>query len=104
MDNQMTEFMKNRWAVIGFDSYTAKDILEEIEQSCGKTISRKFIRSYEMRTEFTDGTVLRWIPAKKFLKRIKFGKMWCDKNIDREILKCVILPQYFGRYEEIIWV
>lgn len=30
--------------------------------------------------------------------------MWCDKNIDQEFLKCVILPYYSGKYEDIIWI
>lgn len=99
MDNRNS----HSWAVVGFDFYAAKDILEEIEQSCGKTIIRKFIGNYKMRTEFTDGTILRWFPEKRF-RGARCGKMWCDKNIDQEFLKCVILPYYIGKYEDIIWI
>ena len=60
MDNRNS----HSWAVVGFDFYAAKDILEEIEQSCSKTIIRKFIGNYKMRIEFTDGTILRWFPEK----------------------------------------
>lgn len=104
MDNQMTELMKTHWFIIGFDFYRARDILEEIEQSCGKTISRKFTSKNELRTEFTDGTVLRWFSEKSSQRGFRFSKMWCDKNIDQEFLKCIVLPQYFGRHEEIVWV
>lgn len=56
-----------------------------------------------MRTEFTDGTILRWFPEKR-CKGARCGKMCCDKNIDQEFLKCVILPYYSGKYEDIIWI
>lgn len=104
MENKMLECSKKRWAVITANYDKAKNIIEDIEKSCGKTKSKKILGNHKMITEFTDGTVLRWVPAKDFQKGFRCEKMWCDKNIDQEILNCVILPFYLGRYEDIIWV
>ena len=94
----------NRWAVVGFDYDTAKQLIASIEESSGKEMLRKMRTKNEMRTEFTDGTLLKWVKASESSRGQKFGKMWCDKNINEDIFKCVIMPMYFGKREDIIWI
>lgn len=98
------EFVKNRWAVVGFDYDTAKQLIASIEESSDKEILRRIQTKHEIRTEFTDGTLLRWVRTSGNARGQKFGKMWCDKNINKDILRCVIMPMYFGKREDIIWV
>ena len=98
------ELAKNRWAVVGFDYDTARQIMTGIEESSGKEVSRRIQTKHEIRTEFTDGTLLRWVNASFSSKGQKIGKMWCDKNISEDVLKYVILPMYFGKREDIIWL
>lgn len=101
----INEIAKNRWAVVGFDYNTAKQIIDDIEESSGKDVLRRIRTKHEICTEFTDGTLLKWVNASSFSSRgQKFGKMWCDKNIDEDILKCTIMPMYFGKKEDIIWL
>ncbi len=100
----INEFLKNRWAVVGFDYDTAKQLIANIEISSEKEILRRIQSRNELRTEFSDGTLLRWVGASDSAKGHKFGKMWCDKHINEDILKCRILPMYFGKKEDIIWV
>ena len=98
------EVAKNRWAVVGFDYDTAKQLITIIEVFSDKEILRKKQTRYEMYTEFTDGTLLRWVKASDSCRGQKFGKMWCDKNINEDILRCRIMPMYFGKREDIVWV
>ena len=98
------EFAKNRWAVVGFDYDTARQIIASIEESSGKEILRRKQTKLDLFTEFADGTLLRWVRASDSSGGQKIGKMWCDKNVDENILRCVILPMYFGKREDIIWL
>lgn len=98
------EAWRNRWAVVGFTYDVAKAIMLDIEHNCHKKIVRKVTGICELKIEFDDGTTLRWIPARESSRGFRIGKMWCDKNIDRHILRCVILPCYFGESSDIIWL
>lgn len=98
------EFLKNRWAVVGFDYDTARQIIASIEESSGKEILRRGQTKLNLFTEFADGTLLRWVRASESSRGQKIGKMWCDKNINEDILGCVIMPIYFGKREDIIWL
>lgn len=98
------KFAQNRWAVVGFDYDTAKQLITSIEESSDKEILRRTQTKNEIRTEFTDGTLLRWVKASDSSRGQRIGKMWCDKNINEDIFRCVIMPMYFGKREDIIWV
>lgn len=99
------DFAKNRWAVVGFNYNRAKQIIDDIEKSYEVDVLRRVRTKHEIRTEFTDDTLLKWVNASSFSSRgQKFGKMWCDKNIDKDILKRIIMPMYFGKREDIIWL
>lgn len=104
MNEDIKKIFDKKWAVVGFDYYRAIEIMSEIEKTCGKTISKKIQSKYELVTEFTDGTRLSWVKALESSRGFKFGKMWCDKKIDREIFDLVIMPCYFGEYEDIVWM
>lgn len=94
----------NSWAVVGFNYNTARQIIAEIEESSGKEVSRRIQTKHVIRTEFTDGTLLRWVNASFSSKGQRIGKMWCDKNINEDVLRCMIMPMYCGKREDIIWV
>ena len=98
------KFAENRWGVVGFNYNTAKQIIADIEKSCGKEVSIRTQSKNNIYTKFTDGTVLKWIIASENARGNKIGKMWCDKNIDEDILNTIIMPMYFGKREDIIWI
>lgn len=100
----MKTWLEKRWAVVGFGYEKACQIISEIEQTCGKEISKQAYSRYEIRTYFSDGTQLMWVRASESSRGYKFGKMWCDKDINKRVLDCVILPCYFGKREDIIWL
>lgn len=104
MDDKMRQWLEKRWAVVGFTHKREKEIIEDIVSSCGKEVSRRMISSYTLRIEFTDGTVLQHIRASENARGNKIGKMWCDKDINRDILHKVIMPIYFGDRDDIIWL
>lgn len=104
MDDKMRQWLEKRWAVVGFTHERAKEIIEDIVSSCGKEVSRRMISSYTLRIEFTDGTVLQHIRASENARGNKIGKMWCDKDINKDILHEVIMPIYFGDRDDIIWL
>lgn len=92
-----------KWAVVGFDYYRAIDIMSGIEKTCGKAVSKRIKSEYELVTEFTDGTKLRWMKASEPSIGFRFGKIWCDERINKEFFNTVIMPCYTGKYEDIIW-
>lgn len=81
----MNKNIVNKWEVVGFDYDRAIDIISVIEKTCGKAVSKKIQNRFELVTEFTDGTRLIWVKASESSRGLKFGKMWCDEKIDREI-------------------
>lgn len=101
---KVSNFAVKRWAVVGFDRDTAMQLIAKIERSSEKEILRRIQSTHELRTEFTDGTLLRWLSASDSAKGQKIGKMWCDKNINEDIFKSVIMPMYLGKREDIIWI
>lgn len=102
--DMVNEFAKKRWAVVGFDHDTAIQLISSIEESSGKEILRRIQSKNELLTEFTDGTLLRWVRVSKSARGQRMGKMWCDKNINEDIFRCIIIPMYLGKREDIIWV
>ena len=104
MDEAVRAWADKRWAVVGFGREQASKIMADIEAECGKTAVRKIQTKHELRTMFEDGTVLQWVRASENSRGVKFGRMWCDKTINKDILTCVILPQYLGKRENIIWL
>lgn len=95
----------NRWAVCGFDFPRASLIIEGIEKDCGKEVLRRIVGRYlGIKVIFKDGTILQWVPASNRSRGHKFGKMWCDKNINEDILCDVVMPCYCGKREDIIWI
>lgn len=95
--------LDKRWAVVT-DYNKAISIISGIEKTCGKTVSKKIQSKHELKTEFTDGTKLIWVETSESSKGFRFGKMWCDERIDKEIFDLLIATSYFGKYENIIWV
>lgn len=95
---------EKRWAVVGFDYDMAKALISAIEWSTNKDIVRRVQTKYELLTEFHDGTTLRWIKASDNTKGQRCDKMFCDKNIDENIFKHVIMPMYRGKKEDINWI
>ena len=60
------DFAKNRWAVVGFNYDRAKQIIDDIEESSGKDVLRRILTKHEIKTKFTDGTILKWVNATSF--------------------------------------
>ena len=104
MDDRMKKILDKHWAVVGFDCERALDIINNIKVECGKEVSKMKQNKNELQVDFTDGTTLRWVKASDTSRGQKFGKMWCDKTINRDIFNCVICPCYYGKREDIIWL
>ena len=100
----VNEFAENRWAVVGFNYDMAEALITAIEWSANKGISRRIHTKNELCTEFTDGTLLKWIKISDSVRGQKIGKMWCDKNIDKDVFESVIMPMYYGNRENILWI
>jgi hypothetical protein len=102
--DELNKLMQKKWAVVGFDYDTAKQLILDIEESSDKKILRRVRTKWDIYTEFTDGTLLRWVRASDNSRGCKFGKMWCDKNINKDVLRNVIMPCYYGKREDIVWL
>lgn len=78
--------------------------MTSIETQSGKRVLRRRRSKYDVFTEFTDGTTIKWLNASESSRAYRVGKMWCDKNINTEILRSVIFPLYRGKRDDIIWL
>lgn len=99
-----TYVMDKKWAIVGFDRATAERLMASIEVQSGKQVLRRRCSKYDLSTEFTDGTILRWLEASDSSRGYKVGRMWCDKNIDSNTFRAVVLPLYYGKKDDIIWL
>ena len=92
------------WAVIGFDYESGCALMDKIEQTCGKEVAHKCRQQEHIAfTEFTDGTVLSWVPDEcSCVKRV--GRLWCNKKKDERMIDRAVRNFYMGKYEDIIWV
>lgn len=104
MNTKSNLFEGKDWAVVGFDHDTAKKIFDSIESSCGKMIVRKTDSKYELVTFFEDGVRLRHIRNSEDCRGYRFGKLWCNKNMDMNAFYSAILPAYTGDPNDIAWL
>lgn len=104
MGEKLKQWASNHWAVVGFTHERAIEIIEEIAASCGKEINRKILTKKEIIIIFADGTTLEHIEASELSIGRRIGKMWCDKDINKDILHHVIMPMFFGKWDDIIWL
>ena len=100
----MLEALDRRWAVVGFDYDRAAVIIDDIQAKCGKEVLRRVRNRLQQHVEFVDGTILEWVKASENSRGRKFGRMWCDKAINREVFNRIIRPCYYGSQEDIIWL
>lgn len=98
------EKYSGNWAIVGFEYNDARKIMVEIEQNCEKTVVRRIGTKNTLVTEFSDGTILRWIRNGERVAEYEFNKMWCDRKIDDDMLQYMITPMYKGVRKDIIWL
>lgn len=97
--------LENRWGIIEFDHDIAESIMNNIEATSGKIVKQRIRGSHEMYTFFTDGTFVKWIDPNNFPTRgQRFGKIWCNIHINKNVFEQVIMPMYCGKMEDIIWL
>lgn len=96
--------LENRWGIIGFDHDNAESIINNIEATCGKIIKQRIRGEREMYTLFTDGTFVEWIDPNNYPRAQRFGKIWCNIHINKNVFKQVIMPMYRGKMGDIIWL
>ena len=78
--------------------------MNDIEATSGKIVKQRIRGSREMYTLFTDGTFVKWIDPNNYPRGQRFGKIWCNIHIDKDVFEQVIMPMYRGKIEDIIWM
>lgn len=101
--SKVREIYAKLWSVVTSDRDKAANKIAEIERDYNKEVLRRKNGANEASIIFEDGVWLRWVRPSDSDRGYRHGKMWCDKNIPRDIFRCVILPKYFGKYEDILW-
>lgn len=94
---------EHSWAVITSDREKAKRLMQRIENEHCASVYQRVDSAYEMILRFSDGVSLRWLRPVEYIRGYRTGKLWCDANIDQDILNNVILPKYRGKAEDIVW-
>ena len=94
---------EHSWAVITSDREKAKKLMQRIENEHCASVYHRIDGVNWMLLRFSDGVSLRWLRPVESIRGYRTGKLWCDVNIDRDILNNVILPKYRGKTEDIIW-
>lgn len=70
----------------------ARDIIFGNITSRGVSILNGFNSKYDIRIEFSDGSIWKWVLASDKARCHRFTKAYIDSSIDAEILEKVILP------------
>lgn len=94
---------KHSWAVITSDREKAMELIRRIESDHGASVYQRADGAWGILFRFSDGISLRWLRPVESIRGYRIGKLWCDVNIDQDILNNVILPKYRGKIEDIIW-
>lgn len=94
------------WRIITNDRQKAELIINTILVMCDPgTVKRTIISKNNMVVLFSDGTRIIW--NKAFLnsvRGVKCGRLWCDKDIDKNVLEHILYGScYFGKEKDIIW-
>lgn len=96
------------WAIVTSHKQKAQRLLLQID----KEQQAKGIKSIKLYQDdcyaeiiYEDGKYIKWIIPSCSSKGFRFHHLWCDKDIDKEILKCIFLPMMLDMDEEdIIWI
>lgn len=91
------------WSVVTSDYDKALTIMSSIANERGIPVRYRHVGRLRTDIVFEDDVWLRWIRPSDNARGYRHGKLWCDINVKKEILDCVILPKYFGKYEDIVW-
>ena len=78
--------------------------MNDIEATSGKIVKQRVRGKREMYTFFTDGTFVKWIDLNNYPRAQRFGKIWCNIHIDKDVFEQIIMPVYRGKIEDIIWL
>lgn len=100
MDKNTGEF----WAIIGFDGNKARSIARGIEERCGKNMVFAYYCKREIYIKLQDDTIIRWFPSGSKARGYRYSKLVCDSKINQEALNNIILPQYLGDEDDIVWL
>ena len=100
MDKNTGEF----WAIIGFDENKARNIAKNIEEKAEKNMVFAYYCRREIYIKLQDDTIIRWFPNANKARGYRYSKLICDSEIDLETLNNIILPQYLGDYDDIVWL
>lgn len=96
------------WGVVTTDKQKAnRAIAQVLEEQNAK--GNKVINAHQSKDWgeicFEDGHRIIWIGHLDNFKGFRFHRLWCDKDIDQDLLEQVILPMaVYMKYEDIIWI
>lgn len=97
------------WAIITKDKCKADRIFAQVTEELKKE-NIDIFKFHESKDAaeilYSNGTVLRWIKPTAFpCKSFKIYRLWCDTNIDKNLLKQVIIPMlHYTYFSNIVWI
>lgn len=102
---EINDYYSDVWAVVGFDSKRAEEIMENIMKTCEKHVLHKIYNAKTLvAIDFKDGTTLRWIPNTTSARGYRIEKLFCNRRIDQNVFREIIAPMYRGDAADIIWL
>lgn len=102
---EINDYYSDVWAVVGFNSIIAEEIMENIVKTYEKDVLHKIHNTNTLvAIDFKDGTTLRWIRNPTSARGFRIGKLFCDSRIDPNVFREIIAPMYRGSAEDIIWL
>lgn len=81
------------------------DSIKEEQELQDNHWTKEQYNGYEITVYFENGAYLRAFPPIENFRGFRFHRLWCDKDIDQDLLEQVILPMaHYMKYEDIIWI
>ena len=92
------------WGVVTNDRDKAWAVFEEIKSiRTDADIENVICGKNDFRISFSDGVYVRWIKPIESMRGFRMERAWIDRDIDSEILRCVIGPMLCGS-KGVVWI
>ena len=96
------------WAIITKNKRKAINIIDSIKEEQklqGNNWTKETYDGCRTTVYFENGFCLRVLLPIENFRGFRFHRLWCDKDVDKDYLECVILPMAcYMKYEDIVWI
>lgn len=103
-DKTISEHAKRKCAILTSDEKKAYKLMRKIESEHNSDVVAFSYSPNVGYIAFEDGFYVRWLRPVESVRGYKFGTLYMDEQLDKDILRTTFGSSYFGEYKDIVWV